>query len=94
MNAIRAIYENGTLRLLDPVDLREGQQVEIVLRPKTEDELVREALKDLDIQWPNPNAITDTENVDDKTLEKEIAEGFKDAPSLSELIIQERYEDG
>lgn len=28
-NAIRAIYEQGYLRLLDPVDLFEGQQIEI-----------------------------------------------------------------
>ena len=28
---VRAIYENGRLRLLDPVDLDEGQQVEITI---------------------------------------------------------------
>ncbi|GIK67267.1 MAG: hypothetical protein BroJett018_50610 [Chloroflexota bacterium] len=31
-NAIRAIYEQGHLRLLDPVDLFEGQQIEIMIQ--------------------------------------------------------------
>lgn len=31
-NAIRAIYEQGYLRLLDPVDLFEGQQIEIMIQ--------------------------------------------------------------
>jgi predicted DNA-binding antitoxin AbrB/MazE fold protein len=45
MNAIRAIYENGMLRLLDPVELEEGQRLDVVLHLKTEQELVRQALK-------------------------------------------------
>lgn len=31
-NAIRAVYEQGHLRLLDPVDLFEGQQIEIMIQ--------------------------------------------------------------
>ncbi len=39
-NAIRAIYEQGHLRLLDPVDLFEGQQIEIMIQePVVEGEL-------------------------------------------------------
>jgi predicted DNA-binding antitoxin AbrB/MazE fold protein len=34
MVSIRAIYENGTLHLLKPVDLKEGQEVEITIVPK------------------------------------------------------------
>ncbi len=46
--AIRAIYEDGHLRLLDPVELTEGEQVEVIIQhqpvtppsapPPTEDE--------------------------------------------------------
>ena len=31
MVSIRAIYEDGKLRLLDPIDLREGQEVSITI---------------------------------------------------------------
>jgi predicted DNA-binding antitoxin AbrB/MazE fold protein len=34
MVSIRAIYENGKLRLLDPVELQEGQEVKITIVPK------------------------------------------------------------
>lgn len=27
---IRAVYENGVIRLLEPVDLEEGQEVEVI----------------------------------------------------------------
>jgi predicted DNA-binding antitoxin AbrB/MazE fold protein len=36
MVSIRAIYENGALRLLEPLDLQEGEQVEIIITPKPE----------------------------------------------------------
>jgi predicted DNA-binding antitoxin AbrB/MazE fold protein len=31
MTALRAIYEHGHLRLLDPVYLNEGQEVQVIL---------------------------------------------------------------
>ena len=34
MVSIRAIYENGYLRLLDPIDLQEGQEVRVTIIPK------------------------------------------------------------
>jgi predicted DNA-binding antitoxin AbrB/MazE fold protein len=34
MASIRAIYENGKLRLLDPVELQEGQEVKITIVQK------------------------------------------------------------
>ncbi len=91
MNAIRAIYEDGKLRLLDPVDLVDGQQVEIVLRLKTEEELVREALADLNIQWHDPNAFAD-DDVDEEALMKEISDAFSGDPPLSQYIIEDRGE--
>jgi predicted DNA-binding antitoxin AbrB/MazE fold protein len=34
MVSIRAIYENGALHLLEPVDLQDGQEVDITIVPK------------------------------------------------------------
>ena len=34
MVSIRAIYENGKLRLLDPIELQEGQEVKVTIIPK------------------------------------------------------------
>ena len=36
MAPIRAVYTNGQLRLLDPVDLSEGQTVNIAILPENE----------------------------------------------------------
>ena len=33
---VRAIYENGRLRLLDPVSLKDGEQVSITILPVAE----------------------------------------------------------
>lgn len=38
--SIRAVYESGYLRLLDPIELSEGQQVQIaIVAPMTNDEI-------------------------------------------------------
>jgi predicted DNA-binding antitoxin AbrB/MazE fold protein len=38
--SIRAVYERGHLRLLDPIELKEGQQVQItIVAPITNDEI-------------------------------------------------------
>ncbi len=44
-NRIRAIYKNGQLRLLEDVDLADGQEVELVILDQREQ--VRAALSDL-----------------------------------------------
>lgn len=31
---VRARYEKGVLRLLDPVDLREGEEIQVVIKPR------------------------------------------------------------
>jgi predicted DNA-binding antitoxin AbrB/MazE fold protein len=41
MVSIRAIYENGALRLLEPIDLQDGEQVEIIITPVENDKLGR-----------------------------------------------------
>jgi predicted DNA-binding antitoxin AbrB/MazE fold protein len=43
---IRAVYEQGRLRPLDPVDLVEGQQVRLIVEPTDEENpLTREVLR-------------------------------------------------
>lgn len=85
---IRAIYEGGTLRLLDPVELTEGQQVEVYLL--TEREIARAALKDLLV--PADPADDEDEELDEAALLREINADFRGKEPLSETIIQERRE--
>lgn len=84
---IRAVYSSGQLRLLDPVDLVEGQQIEVVIL--TERERVRAALGDLLAKFPHAD---DEEDIDEEALMREIEEGFKGTPPLSDDIIAERRE--
>jgi predicted DNA-binding antitoxin AbrB/MazE fold protein len=92
MNAVKAIYEHGHLRLLEPLDLDEGQQVEIVVQIRSEADLLREVLADLNVQWADPDAPLN-DDMDEDALRREIVEGTRNTPPLSEAILQERYED-
>jgi predicted DNA-binding antitoxin AbrB/MazE fold protein len=87
---LHAIYEHGMLRLLEPVNLREGQQVEVVLRVSSEDDVLRTALADLNVIWADPNVYNDS--LDEAALQREIEEGTRGIPSVSDLIIEERHE--
>jgi predicted DNA-binding antitoxin AbrB/MazE fold protein len=84
--AIQAIYRNGTLRLLDKVNLTDGQQVEVVIM--SDEEKIRAVLGDLLLEAPEnaPPA------PDEAALLKVIAEGFAGQPPLSETILEERRE--
>lgn len=91
MNAVKAVYEHGQLRLLEPLDLDEGQQVEIVVRIPSEDDLFRAALTDLVAQWPDP-AIQVDDGIDEEALQNEVDEATRGIPPISEAIIEERRE--
>jgi predicted DNA-binding antitoxin AbrB/MazE fold protein len=88
MVSIRAIYHNGQLRLLDPIDLQEGEEVNVQITKPTTALLVAIA----DMLMP-----VEDNNVDDQwddehhqaTLDKAL-EGHR---PLSEIILEERYED-
>jgi predicted DNA-binding antitoxin AbrB/MazE fold protein len=83
---VRAIYTEGRLQLLDPVDLIEGQ--EIALTILSDAERVRVALGDLRVEMANlPN-----HDVDETTLAREVEEAFHGQLPLSEAVIQERRE--
>jgi predicted DNA-binding antitoxin AbrB/MazE fold protein len=81
---IRAVYEEGQLRLLDPVDLVEGQKVKVMI--VDERALARMALGDLIAGIP----MMEGDEIDEAALAAEIEAGF--ARPLSEIIIEERRE--
>ena len=82
---IRAVYNDGRLRLLDEVDLAEGQHVH--LRILTEQERVDAALGDLLVKMPEPPG---AEEIDEAALREEVRDAFRGLPPLSEDIIAER----
>jgi predicted DNA-binding antitoxin AbrB/MazE fold protein len=83
---VRAIYENGRLRLLDPVDLAEGQEIELVIPSKRD--RVERALGDLLVRYESEAAT----EVDEAALMDEIDTATRGKPSVSEAIIEERRE--
>lgn len=86
---VRAIYEGGMLRLLEPLDLPEGQAVNIEVEPMSEREALKVILSDMPIRWSNPEDDTDAWTED---MADEIAEAFNGLKPLSEIIIEERGE--
>jgi len=84
---LRAVYEQGHLRLLDPVDLKEGQEIRVVLL--SERDLLRVALADILVK---PSRVVKNDDIDEEALMREIEEGFRGVPPLSEAIIEERRE--
>lgn len=89
---VKAIYEGGKFRLLEPVQLNEGQTVSLDILPETanltESEAIRAVLGDL-VRWSDPN---DNRHAWVEDMKDEIAEAFKGLKPLSEIIIEERDE--
>jgi predicted DNA-binding antitoxin AbrB/MazE fold protein len=81
---IRAVYNDGNLRLLDEVQLAEGQEVHLVIL--SDRERVGAALGDLLMKWPDPGDV----DIDEAALLKELADAFRGLPPLSKEIIAER----
>lgn len=84
--AVRAVYEQGRLRLLDEVNLREGQEIHLMLLSEREQACA--ALDDL-LVWYEPEPL---ENVDEAKLLAEIDAAMQGKPPLSDAIIEERRE--
>jgi predicted DNA-binding antitoxin AbrB/MazE fold protein len=83
---IRAVYSQGHLRLLDPVNLSEGEEIQLMIL--SDEERVLAALDDLLVKLPDPTG----EDIDEDMLAQEIEEGFRGQPPLSDTIIEERRE--
>jgi predicted DNA-binding antitoxin AbrB/MazE fold protein len=84
--AVRAIYEQGRLRLLDPVNLTEGQEIELIII--SDRERAYTALGDLLIRYE-----PESENeIDETRLMAELDAALQGKPSVSDVIIRERRE--
>jgi predicted DNA-binding antitoxin AbrB/MazE fold protein len=83
---IRAVYQNGQIQLLEPVDLVEGQEIQLVIL--SEREQVLAALGNLVVKV----APSDDETIDEEALLREVNEAFHGLPSVSDSIIAERRE--
>ncbi len=87
METIRAVYEAGHLRLLDPLDLQEGEAV--YLRLVRDPDRIDEALGDLLVK-DDDLKIDENQSVDNEiTLPITLPVGTRPA---SEVIIEERGE--
>jgi predicted DNA-binding antitoxin AbrB/MazE fold protein len=82
---IRAVYRDGQLRLLDPVALSEGQEIQLVIL--SEEDRVSAALGDLLVSLPDLIA----EDIDEEALLRDIENDFRGQRPLSETIIEERH---
>lgn len=82
---VRAVYEHGRLRLLDPVNLAEGQEIRLAIHADREQ--VRMALADM----LAPAAPIVDDDVDEAALAVMIDEELRRGNvSLSDAIIEER----
>lgn len=84
---IRAIYEHGMLRPLDPLELKEGQEVQVQIQRSPTREELKAALADMDIRWADP---TWDEDAWVEDMAEELAVELSKGRSLSEIIIEER----
>lgn len=88
MVTVRAVYKDGAFHPLDPVDVKEGEQVQ--LRLLSERDLVEMALADLLV--PRPPLDPDEEEIDEEAVMQELWEATKGIPPTSQVIINERQE--
>ena len=85
---IPAIYHDGQLRLLQSVDLQEGQHVEVSIEVADEREILKGILGDL-VTWSNPDDNSDGWVED---MANEIDQAYQGTPSLSQMVIDDRGE--
>ena len=85
--AVRAVYEQGRLRLLDPVDLAEGQEIQLMIL--SERERARAVLSDILVHHEPDTELND---IDEAALQAEIDAETKGKVTVSDAIIEERRE--
>ncbi len=92
---ITAIYEDGVLKPLHPLELQERQQVRLEVVSEEPGESVEAALRLLEKagQLTRPSGATDLDPVTEEEL-RTLAERLGQAPGkpLSEIIIEDRGE--
>ncbi len=83
---IRAIYEDGYLRLLDPLTLTTGQEVKLTIETPSEQDTLRDVLGDL-VRWATP---ADDRDAWAEAEADRIDQAFQGTPPLSQIILEER----
>jgi predicted DNA-binding antitoxin AbrB/MazE fold protein len=86
VQALRAVYEQGRLRFLEPVNLAEGQEIQVVIL--SERERVQSALENELVHY----GAQPDDDVDEAALQAEIDAVMQGKPSVSDAIIDERRE--
>jgi predicted DNA-binding antitoxin AbrB/MazE fold protein len=85
---VRAVYEGGHLRLLDPVELAEGQEIQLMIL--SERERARAVLADLLVS--HDVSSEQDELTDEVALLAAIDADTRGKPAVSDAIIEERRE--
>ena len=83
---VQAIYRDGQLQLLESVDLRDGQQVQVSIEVTNEREMLKDILGDL-VMWSNPD---DNSEAWVEALSPEIDRAYQGNSPLSQIVIEER----
>jgi predicted DNA-binding antitoxin AbrB/MazE fold protein len=83
---IRAVYEHGQLRPLDPLTLTHGQEIRLAIL--SEREQVRSALADM-LAPVNAEA---ADEMDEAALAATIDAALQGTPPVSEVLLAERLE--
>ena len=83
---IRAVYEHGQLRPLDPLALTDGQEVRLAIL--SEQEQVRSALAEL----LAPINAEPADEMDEAALVATIDAALQGTPPISEVLLAERHE--
>ncbi|MBL8130399.1 MAG: antitoxin family protein [Anaerolineae bacterium] len=88
MSSIRAIYHKGQLRLMEKVDLAEGQEVQIQIleRPHRFSDAIRDLLIGMEDMTEEIAAY------DDEAIQRSLDEALQGKGPLSEIIIADRHE--
>jgi predicted DNA-binding antitoxin AbrB/MazE fold protein len=82
--SIRAVYQDGYLRLLEPIDLAEGEEIRVMIL--TETDQVRAALGDLVVSVSEIVG----DDVDVPALLNDIWTATQGIPSVSLTIVEDR----
>jgi predicted DNA-binding antitoxin AbrB/MazE fold protein len=84
---IRAIYEHGVLRPLDPLDLSEGETVQVSVRTEN---FTRDAFRAAmgDLLMPRVEPVLSDEEME--RLEEQLRSLTAGVPPVSDIIIEER----
>jgi predicted DNA-binding antitoxin AbrB/MazE fold protein len=84
---IRAVYTQGILQPLDPVDFTEGEEVQLTLI--SYHDTVKRILADLLVTPVGPSD-EEVNAIDEEALMRRIEDAFRGQRPLSEDIIEER----